>query len=129
MAFEGWQRRRLVTIVVVVVAAGAFVSGFASGRVTSHSSRTLVTVPAISQPASEFVPDLAMATNALRGSGLRIGSICRVSNEVEGGFLGQFPTAGSQVPKGTAIDLLVSNGLRLMDPPGCYDQWKPRGYA
>jgi hypothetical protein len=131
MLSKSWQRRGLAVVVVVGAAGAGFVGGFVAGR-ASHGSetpgaQTLIAVPVITQPSTEFVADLAVAARTLRAHGLRLGSVCRVTNEFQGGFLDQFPVVGHLVPRGTAIELLVSNGLRPDEPPGCYDKWKARG--
>jgi hypothetical protein len=89
---------------------------------------------ALSQPST--VPNVvnlsqADATSAIIHAGLAVGALTTASSTTvpAGAIIGQHPAAGTSVPSGTAVDLVVSSGPPLVAVPNVVNQTLPAAAA
>lgn len=96
-------------------------------KVAAGQPGPAITVNVAREP-SVAVPDVAnqdvfAAGNALVAAGLKAQAVQQSSDSVpEGLVIGTNPAAGTQVPKGTVVQVLVSSGPSLVDVPSVVGQ-------
>ena len=115
------MRRTLIVAMLALVVGGT--AGLAAGSALRrppplHLAPGLTTVPDVLIGSS----DLPSADALLRAHGLRLGTVCHVMDEFQNPDYRQSPAAGTVVPVGSTIDLLVVGGLES-GPPGCAARW------
>jgi hypothetical protein len=73
----------------------------------------------------------ADATSAIIHAGLAVGALTTASSTTvpAGAIIGQHPAAGTSVPSGTAVDLVVSSGPPLVAVPNVVNQTLPAAAA
>ena len=104
----------LVAAAVILIVVGIVVAnGSPSHRSTvaepTTTSSTLATGNTVAVP-NAVGQSLSDATTALKGIGLNVTITNVVNNAAYGTVLSQSPVAGSQVSRGSAVSLVVSNG-------------------
>src|SRR4051812_45996753 len=110
---EEERRRRRWPIILLVILVLALLAGAVALGLTLFASNQQVTTPDVSNMT------VREADQRLTSQGLQLGSVNRVhSNSVpKGRIVGQDPTSGTQVDKGSSVDVKVSAGSRMVIVP------------
>jgi serine/threonine-protein kinase len=110
---EEGRRRRRWPIILLVILVLALLAGAVALGLTLFASNQQVTTPDVSNMT------VREADQRLTSQGLQLGSVNRVhSNSVpKGRIVGQDPTSGTQVDKGSSVDVKVSAGSRMVIVP------------
>jgi len=113
LPYEEERRRRRWPLVLLVILVLALLAGAVALGLTLFKSNQQVTTPDITNMT------VREADQRLTSQGLQLGDVRRVNSDSvpKGRIVGQDPTSGTQVDKGSSVDVRVSAGSKMVTVP------------